>query len=189
MSHRKLAYDPISGKASLFMMSDDEEVLAQMQALNTPVGHTVIDAPNIDSAVGVTVDVTGAVPVINTATPTQNVKTLAEVKESRRAEIEHARNLAALANVTAHGTQWQADERSQRLLANAITLASAGLPLPPFWRDANNVNKPITSLNDLLVIAAAMATQTQTAYSKSWTKKAEVSAATSVAQVDAITPT
>lgn len=113
-------------------------------------------------------------------------RTLVEAKASKRTEIERARDAASVANVTAHGTQWQADDRSQKLLGNAITLASAGLPLPPYWRDAYNVNMPITALADLLAIAGAMATQTQNAYSKSWAKKAEIDAATTTAQSDAV---
>lgn len=112
--------------------------------------------------------------------------TLAEAQQVKRAEIDRARDMACHENITAHGTQWQSDERSQRLLSDVITLASAGLPLPPYWRDAHDVNMAVTSLADLLTIAGAMAAQTQNAYSKSWAMKAEVASATTIEQVAAI---
>ena len=185
MSHNKLAYDTLSGEVSLLAATDDSELLAQMLALNTPGGHAVIDAPNLDSLIGVTVDLVNAEPVVSVIAPA--AKTLAETKQAKRFEIERARDLSVNANVTTHGRQWQADERSQKLLSSAITLASSGLPLPAQWRDAANVNMPITALSDLLAIAGAMATQTQNAYSKSWIKKAEIDAATTITQVEAIT--
>ncbi len=88
------------------------------------------------------------------------------------AEIERARDAACTAPVTAHGRTWQADQRSQALLGQAITLASAGLPLPAVWRDADNRDMPITSLGDLLAIAGAIAAQVQAAYAASWEAKA-----------------
>ena len=170
MSKSKLAYDSVTGAVALLAVTDDDELMAQMLALNTPGGHAVVDATNIETIVDVVVDVTTATPIIKA--PVAPVKTLAEAQQSKRSEIERSRDLASTANVTALGRQWQADERSQKLLGNAITLASSGLPLPTHWRDANNINFPVTSLTDLLAIAGAIADQTQAAYAKSWSKKA-----------------
>ena len=99
---------------------------------------------------------------------------LAKSKAAKIAEIIAARDAACDADVTAHARQWQADKHSQLLLGQAISLASAGLPLPPVWRDAANAEMPIVSIADLLTIAGAIAAQTQAAYSKSWALKAQV---------------
>ena len=90
------------------------------------------------------------------------------------ADIERERDAACAANVTALGRTWQADARSVALLNGAVTLAQAGGPLPPVWRDADNDNMPVTSLSDLLAIAGAIATQVQAAYTASWAAKAEL---------------
>jgi hypothetical protein len=113
--------------------------------------------------------------------------TLVTVKATKIKQIESSRDAAILLDVTALGTQWQADDRSQKLLGDALTLATAGLPLPSVWRDSFNNNLAITGIGQLLAIAGAMAVQTQSAYAKSWTLKAQVDAATTLAEVNAVT--
>lgn len=131
----------------------------------------------------------GAVPAdwvvsaVDTAIPP---KPLSEVKAAKLAKLESARDAATVLDVTALGSTWQADERSQKLLSSAITLASAGAPLPAVWRDTANNDLQVTSLGQLVTIAGAMAAQTQAAYGKSWTLKAQVNAATTSAAVDAV---
>lgn len=108
------------------------------------------------------------------------------VKLSKLVQIQRDRIAACNAHVTAHGRQWQADSASQSLLGQAITLATAGLPLPAVWRDADNSDMPVTSLSDLLAIAGAIALQTEAAYSESWTRKAALDAAITVDEVEAV---
>lgn len=109
---------------------------------------------------------------------------LAELKIAKKRQIEADRDAEAMASVSALGHLWQADMRSQDLLAKAITLAQAGLPLPPIWRDADNNDVPIASLADLLAIAGAIGQQTQQAYARSWARKAAVDAATTPEEVE-----
>lgn len=78
------------------------------------------------------------------------------------------------ANVTAHNRQWQADPDSKGLLSDAILLAQNGKSLPSVWRDANNENMPINSIQDLLAIAEAIFAQTEAALAWSWGKKDEI---------------
>lgn len=108
------------------------------------------------------------------------------IKESKVRTVEHTREVKRYVNISALGREWQADANSQDLLGKAISLATAGLPLPTVWRDADNSNMPINSINDLLAIAGAMAVQTQAAYAWSWAKKAEIEAATTVEELAAI---
>lgn len=100
------------------------------------------------------------------------------------AQITKDRDTACFADVTVLGHPWQADSRSQQMLASAILLAQAGVYTPTVWRDANNVDVPITSVGQLVAIAGAMAAQTQAAYAHSWARKAALADAVTVEQVE-----
>jgi len=111
---------------------------------------------------------------------------LAEYKQAKKRQIEAERDAECVQPVTALGRTWNADKRSQELLASAITIAQAGGPLPAVWRDYNNDNMPIKSIADLLAIAGAITAQVQAAYTRSWTRKAAVDAAKTVDEVEAV---
>ena len=111
---------------------------------------------------------------------------LAEAKAAKKRQIEAERDAACEQPVTALGRTWDADRRSQELLASAIALAQAGAPLPPVWRDYDNSDMPVTSIADLLAISGAIAAQTQQAYATSWARKAAVDAATTIDEVEAV---
>lgn len=111
---------------------------------------------------------------------------LAEAKAAKKRQIEAERDAKTVQDVFVHGRRWQADKRSQELLASAITIASVGGPLPSVWRDADNNDMPITDISQLLAIAGAIAAQTQAAYAESWARKAAVDAATTEEEVGAV---
>lgn len=115
-----------------------------------------------------------------------NPKTLEQAKFEKIQEIELKRDFQCVQDVQALNRTWQADGRSQSLLGHTITLSQAGLPLPYIWRDSSNNNMPITSINELLAIAGAMALQTQTAYSTSWISKQLVDNATTIQEVNLV---
>jgi len=123
---------------------------------------------------------------IDAPVPENDFFDLSAKKAAKYAQIERDRDTAATANVVVFGRPWTADTRSQILLGQAITLANAGLPLPPGWRDANDEVMPITSINDLLAIAGAIAEQVQYAYAQSWARKDALAAATTPEEVDAV---
>jgi hypothetical protein len=129
-------------------------------------------------------------PASNFAATLPAALQLAQAKAVQVAIIEAARDAARFANVTATvggvSHQWQADSNSVDLLNGAISLAQAGLPLPSAWRSFDNANVPISAIADLLAIAGAIAAQTQSAYAKSWTLKAQIVSATTVAAVQAV---
>jgi hypothetical protein len=110
---------------------------------------------------------------------------LNEYKKQKKKQIEAERDAACVQPVTAFGHVWDADKRSQELLISAITVAQAGGALPAVWRDHDNNNVPISSINDLLAIVNAIADQTQTAYFQSWARKAAVDAAQTIDEVEA----
>jgi hypothetical protein len=111
---------------------------------------------------------------------------LLDVKAERYRQIGRERDAACFADVTVHGRPWQADARSQQMLASAILLTQAGVYTPTVWRDADNNDMTITSLVQLVAIAGAMAAQTQAAYTTSWVRKAALEAATTVQDVEAV---
>jgi hypothetical protein len=110
---------------------------------------------------------------------------LAEAKAARKRQSEAERDAECWQPVTALGRTWDADKRSQELLASAITLAQAGGPLPAVWRDHDNNDMPVTDIADLLAIAGAIIQQVQTAYATSWARKAAVDAASTIEEVEA----
>jgi hypothetical protein len=110
---------------------------------------------------------------------------LDERKAARKRQIEAERDAACWQPVTALGRTWDADKRSQELLASAITLAQAGGPLPAVWRDHDNNDMPVTDIADLLAIAGAIMQQVQAVYATSWARKAAVDAASTIEEVEA----
>ena len=116
----------------------------------------------------------------------KNPPNLNAEKAQKVQEIENQRDKVCTQNVQALSRVWQADKRSQELVGQSITLAQAGLPLPATWRDYNNNDMTITSINDLLAIGGAMATQTQSAYSTSWARKASINTATTIQGIRSI---
>lgn len=111
--------------------------------------------------------------------------TIEAAKAAKHDQIERERDAACYANVSVNGHTWQADTRSQQLLASSILLAQAGAYTPDVWRDANNVDVPVT-LTDLVAIAGIMALQTQAAYAMSWTRKQALSEATTIEGVEGV---
>lgn len=109
---------------------------------------------------------------------------LPEAKAAKLAQIERDRDEQATASVNVHGRTWQADERSQKLLSGAIQLHYLTGYLPALWRDEGNQNMALSDVGQLVAIAAAIAQQTDAAYSTSWVRKAALEAAQTVEEVN-----
>lgn len=119
------------------------------------------------------------------AQPTEE-ELLFSAKAAKRQEIKADRDAACFKPVVALGRTWDADRHSQEFLNAAVTLAQAGFPLPAVWRDHDNNDMPVSSLDDLKAIAGAIAEQVQTAYATSWSRKAALEAATTLEAVAAV---
>lgn len=96
---------------------------------------------------------------------------VSDLKNALRLAIDAWRDEESHKDVEALGRVWQGNNRSASLLNSAITLASAGAPLPSVWRDATNDNMPVNGLSDLMSIATAIASNVQAAYARSWELK------------------
>lgn len=111
---------------------------------------------------------------------------LADAKAAKLLKIEQERDAAETASVNVHGRQWQADEKSQKLLSGAIQLHGLTGYLPAHWRDESNNNMPLSTVGELVAIATAIVQQIDSAYTTSWTRKAALNEAQTLAEVEAI---
>lgn len=121
---------------------------------------------------------------VNTGFSPPPPQDLEEAKAEKIVVIELERDAAAYADVEVIDHTWQADARSQSLMATAILLAQAEVYVPNVWRTADNIDVEV-DLADLVLIAGTVAAQTEAAYATSWVRKAAVEAATTVEEVEA----
>ena len=116
---------------------------------------------------------------------------LADLKEKKRRDIDNWRGTArystVIVPVNGQDYEWQADSNSQSLISDAVNFAVLEInDPPPVWRTMDNIDVVVT-LNDLKLIAGAMAQKTSACFYKSFQLKALVETATTKAQVEAIT--
>jgi hypothetical protein len=113
---------------------------------------------------------------------------LSGLKTKQCAAINAARDQAMLAGVTWNGHVWDSDQLSIDNVTSAVAGFSAGIPLPQgfVWRTKDNINVPVL-LQDLVGIGAALMQFRYIVYQKSWDLKAEINAATTADEVNAIT--
>lgn len=118
------------------------------------------------------------------------VKTLDQVKAEKTTEISTERDNECRSDIDLEVNSmihtFQADDRSQTLIMGAIVGYDSGATqAPSVWRSSSNVNVNV-SIDDIKALAAAIIARTNLAYVKSWALKAQVDAATTIADVDAI---
>ncbi len=129
--------------------------------------------------------------ISNTIAPYKTVEELLEdAKAAKKAAIETERDIRKFGNVTYDAIEYEADAWTitmiQQLLADARATDGASLPTTPFWRTADNSMVTLT-LQDLEGLNQAIQHNVNSTYGWSWTLKAMLDAATTVAEVDAIT--
>lgn len=116
----------------------------------------------------------------------EHIPSLEDIKATRNIYVNNCKDVACYMPIAYNGYEWQADSRSQSLLSSAILLAQIGVaPAPSTWRSLDNIDVPV-DLDFLKGLAGAMAYQTQQAYAKSWTLKAQIAAASTAEAVNAI---
>ena len=105
-------------------------------------------------------------------------------REDRRAEIDAARDLARYSGVTYNGVCFDSDQVAAGNLTGWAAAVAAGIPVPEgfTWRSADNRDIPFTA-EDILGLAAAMATKTTACYQRAWSLKAELDELTDYQQV------
>jgi len=126
-----------------------------------------------------------------TLTPTE--QQLAQARAEKITQLKRWREAMQNGTVehTVGGTarRFQMDERSRGLLDSAITVFSAGVPVPPgfFWTDADNNDVPMT-LADLVALAGAMADRVQRAHATYRALRQQVEQSTDLEAITGITP-
>lgn len=85
------------------------------------------------------------------------------------------------AGVEFNGYRFDSDERSRSNLTAVLVAVNAGVPLPKdfTWRDAGNVDRPMTAA-DLVAFAGVMLAHGWEAYRTNWNEKGEIEAAPSI---------
>lgn len=122
------------------------------------------------------------------ALTTKPPKPLATLKSEKIAQIDAAYNAAIQQDVTYMGTTFQADAASQDVLVKTlVTLNAAGATPPGFWWKDEANNQVTMTLAELNGLAMAMWAQGQVAFSHKDDLKAQVAAATTDAEVAAVT--
>lgn len=104
------------------------------------------------------------------------------------ARVNQARDVAISAGVSWGSLAWDSDAASRANLTGAVSAFQAGVPVPAgfSWRTKDNADVPMV-LTDLLGLAAAMLVHVNGQYEKSWLLKAQIDAATTPAEIDAVT--
>lgn len=111
----------------------------------------------------------------------------AEFKANKKKQINAAREAALNAGISWNGYSWDSDVRSRDNITGAASAVSAGIPLPAnfTWRTKGNQDVPITGA-DIIALAAVMLNHVNEQYARSWQRKAEVDAAATEADVNAV---
>lgn len=113
---------------------------------------------------------------------------LAKAKVQKAQDINAARAAALDSGVLHAGHQWDSDESSRANIIGTVAACTAGIALPQgfTWRTADNQDVPMGA-EDLVGLGAAMLQHVNTCYQQSWRLKAAVDAASTVAELEAIT--
>lgn len=102
-------------------------------------------------------------------------------------QINADRGQAIAGSVTYDGIVFDSDDVSRNNLTSMLTAVQAGVPLPAgfTWRSKNDQDVPLDATG-LIELAAAMLGHVNLQYQKSWDLKAQVAAAMTVVELDAI---
>ena len=114
------------------------------------------------------------------------VTTLADEQSAQLILIDSAYDAANTLPIAYLNTTFQADQDSQVLIASVLTACGGALPAGFVWYDANNSPVSMT-FADLQGLAASILVRGQPLFYKKQQLKAAIRAATTVAQVEAIT--
>ncbi len=102
--------------------------------------------------------------------------------------INRDRDSAIDGGVSCGVNVFDSDDVSRNNLTSTVAAVQAGVPLPAgfTWRSKNDQDVPLDAAG-LIALAGAMLGHVNLQYQKSWNLKAQVAAAVTVAELDAIT--
>ncbi|NJO62541.1 MAG: DUF4376 domain-containing protein [Richelia sp. RM2_1_2] len=116
---------------------------------------------------------------------TIDTRTLSDVKNNKKSEVNSYRDQILNSGVTFNDTLFDSTQDSRQNLAGYSAAIASGVPLPDnfTWRDASNVNQSMTE-SDLLSFSSTMITFVNNVYSSSWTHKNAIDALATIEEVD-----
>lgn len=127
----------------------------------------------------------GALPADAVFSPPQ--KTLEQVKQEKIIEFKIMRNTAEVEPITYQGYSFDYDSKARdRINAAIIALELQGEGATIDWTTADNADTPVTA-NDLKMIIAAVAVRSNKLHTAYRVSKEKVEAATTAADVEAVT--
>ncbi|MDS1142383.1 DUF4376 domain-containing protein [Pusillimonas sp. SM2304] len=108
-------------------------------------------------------------------------------KDAKRAQINAATLAAIDAGFEHQGHVYDSDARSQTNIIGCANAVAAGVPLPAdfTWRTKSNENVPIDGPG-VIALGAGLLQHVNAQYAISWTLKAEIEAAATPKDLDAI---
>lgn len=112
---------------------------------------------------------------------------LEQAKERKKQEINAACEAAIDGGFFYDGHTYDSDQRSQTNIIGTANAVTAGVPLPSgfTWRTADNQNVPMDG-SGIIALGAALLAHIPAQYQRSWQLKAQVDAADTQADLDAI---
>lgn len=118
---------------------------------------------------------------------TLSLPTLEEMKAAKIAELKVQRDEAEVEPINYQGYSFDYDSKARdRISAAIIALELQGEGAAIEWTTADNADTPVTA-NDLKMIIAAVAVRSNKLHTAYRVAKEKVEAATTVAEVDAVT--
>ena len=111
---------------------------------------------------------------------------LAQAKTAKLVELKTAYEADVNADIAYMNTTFQADQKSQDMITKVLAASGGKLPAGFFWLDALNNHVPMT-FADLQGLANAILLRGQQLFAKYQQLKAQVNAATTPDEVNAIT--
>lgn len=120
-------------------------------------------------------------------TVTHEEEPLEVVKQRKISELKYQRDKAEVEPITYQGYSFDYDERARdRINAAIIALGLQGEGATIDWTTADNADTPVTA-NDLKMIIAAVAVRSNKLHTAYRVAKEKVEAATTAAEVEAVT--
>lgn len=181
-----IIYDQSTGAIRCSYSVSHPDELTYIMAANTPSGASslVVDDghPVVTDQRGWQVKNGALIEAVAT-----DAQLLAAAKVAQLAMLTTSYNTAKTANVTYLGTEFIVDPDSREMLAHALTAYTAigSTPADFFVVDASN-NKVPMNLDQLKGLIEAISTQVWSAFQKWVTVKQALAAATTIAEVQAV---
>ncbi|MDD3965339.1 MAG: DUF4376 domain-containing protein [Candidatus Moranbacteria bacterium] len=115
----------------------------------------------------------------------EDPRTLQDIKDAQWTLIKQARSNAEYAGFTWDGSTFDSDAISQNRITGAVALAQLSTGFVVDWTLADNSTRTLNQI-DMLHVGAALGEHVQTQFAKGQVLRAQIDAATTKAEVEAV---